>query len=300
METPLHHPSMKKIENLDLGHTRHGLDKSIIVKISDVYDDKSLEADFPHRHNFYMICLVVKGSGLHVIDFETIEIKPGRLFFLKPEQVHFWQVRKGSKLAVVQFSAGFPASLTDFKRLPAIHSELKSHVDLTEDNKVVIFESIRRIDTENNNRQLNSDLIIQAEIVILLARMERLMKPDLSQSPANSRSVIVENFKGLIEKKFKDVIAIVDYARLLNITPNYLNILVKKTTGLTATEFLHNRVILEAKRLLINNHYDIVQVAFELGFKDASYFSRFFKRLAGMSPSAFRNSIYKKYQHPDN
>lgn len=291
---------MKKIENLDLGHTKYGLDKSLIVKISDVSDDRSLETDFPHRHNFYMICLVVNGSGIHVIDFEAIEIKPGRLFFLQPEQVHFWKVRKGSKLAVVQFSPDFPAILTDYKRLPAIHSELKSCVDLKNDDKTVIFEMIRRIEEENKHRQHNSDLIIQAEIVILLASLERLMKPDLYPGQVTSRSVIVENFKSLVEKKFKEVAAIADYARLLNITPNYLNIAVKKTTGITATEFLHNRIILEAKRLLINNHYDIVQVAFELGFKDASYFSRFFKRLTGMSPSAFRNIIYKKYQHPDH
>jgi AraC family transcriptional regulator, transcriptional activator of pobA len=76
-----------------------------------------------------------------------------------------------------------------------------------------------------------------------------------------------------------------------------LNIIVKEITGLTVNELIHKRIILEAKRLLINEHLDILQIAFELGFKDASYFARFFKRSTGLSPTQFRNDIYKIYQH---
>jgi AraC-like DNA-binding protein len=63
---------------------------------------------------------------------------------------------------------------------------------------------------------------------------------------------------------------------------------------------MHERVLLEARRLLIQKNSDITQIAFDLGFNDASYFSRFFKKTSGQSPSEFRAGIYKMYQHQDN
>ncbi|MHB9019794.1 MAG: helix-turn-helix domain-containing protein [Minisyncoccota bacterium] len=288
---------MRKIENLDIGHTKHGFDKKFNVKISDVLDDKSLETDFPHRHNFYMICLIIKGSGTHVIDFEKIDIKPNRLFFLKPEQVHFWEVKPKSKLAVVQFSDNYLTELFNYNTIPAINTSFESFIDLQPDNVSTILEILQKIDSENVQNAINSNKIIQANIFILLSEIERLIKFDSIQRTKSNKYRILDNFKSLLNKKYKEITSVNEFANLLNITPNYLNIIVKETTGLTANELMHKRIILEAKRLLINNQSDVVQVAFELGFKDASYFARFFKRSTGLSPTEFRNDIYKMYQH---
>jgi AraC family transcriptional regulator, transcriptional activator of pobA len=125
-----------------------------------------------------------------------------------------------------------------------------------------------------------------------------LIKNETIQRTKSNKYLILDHFKILLNKKFKEVASVNQFADLLNITPNYLNMIVKETTGLTANEFMHKRIILEAKRLLINNQLDIAQIAFDLGFKDASYFARFFKRSTGLSPTEFRNGIYKMYQHP--
>lgn len=291
---------MKKIENLDIGHTKHGFDKKINVKISDIDNDLSLETDFPHRHNFYMICLIIKGSGTHVIDFEKIDIKPNRLFFLKPEQVHFWEVRPKSKLAVVQFSDNYLTELFNYNTIPAINTSFESFIDLQPDNVSTILEILKRIDSENAQNKINSNKIIQAYIFILLSEIERLIKSDSIHRNKSNKYTILDNFKSLLNNKYKEITSVNEFANLLNITPNYLNIIVKETTGLTANELMHKRIILEAKRLLINSQSDVVQVAFELGFKDASYFARFFKRSTGLSPSEFRNDIYKMYRNTDN
>jgi AraC family transcriptional regulator, transcriptional activator of pobA len=288
---------MRKIENLDIGHTKHGFDKKFMVKISDVLDDNSLETDFPHRHNFYMICLITKGSGVHVIDFEKIELIPNRLFFLRPEQVHFWQVQSKSKLAVIQFSADFLTELFSYNNIPAINSSIDSFIDLQPETAASITQIFQTIDSENNQNQINSKKIIQANIFILLSEIERLINNDPIKRNKGNKYTILDNFKSLLSKKYKKISSVSEFASLLNITPNYLNIVVKETTGQTANELMHKRIILEAKRLLINEHSDIVQIAFELGFKDASYFARFFKKSTGQSPTEFRNDIYKMYQH---
>lgn len=288
---------MKKIENLDIGHTKHGLNKRFIVKISDVLDDIRLETNFPHRHNFYMICLIIKGSGTHVIDFEKIAIKANRLFFLKPEQVHFWEVQPKSELAVVQFSENFMTELFNVINIPSINTSFESFIDLQPENASLFFEIIKKIEYENVQNKLNSTKIIQANIFILLSEIERLIKSDLIQRTKSNKYIILDSFKNLLNKKRKELTSVNEYANLLSITPNYLNIIVKETTGLTANELIQKRIILEAKRLLINIHLDIAQIAFELGFKDASYFARFFKRSTGLSPTQFRDDIYKMYQH---
>jgi len=291
---------MKKIENLDIGHTKHRFDIKFIVKISDVPDDKSLETDFPHRHNFYMVCLIIKGSGTHVIDFEKIDIIPNRLFFLKPEQVHFWQVQPKSKFAVIQFSDDFLTGLFNYNTIPAINNSSDSFFDLQPDTAATFSQILQKIETENTLNQINSKKIIQANIFILLSEIERLINNDSVKRNKGIKYTILDNFKSLLNEKYKEITSVSEFAGLLNITPNYLNIVVKETTGLTANDLIHKRIILEARRLLIDEYSDIVQIAFELGFKDASYFARFFKKATGQSPSDFRSTSYEMYRNQNN
>ena len=288
---------MRKIENLDIGHVKRGFDNNFKIRISEDFDDKSVETDFPHRHNFYTVCLVIKGNGVHVIDFEKIDIKPDRLFFIKPEQIHFWQISPRSKLAIIQFSVDYLARLFNPDSIPAIHSALKQYIDLQTEESGLIYSIISKIDTENNKNDLNSDKIIQAQIFIILAEIERLSRIETVQKSKGNKIEILNNFKRLLNANYKEITTISGYAKLLSITPNWLNIIIKETTGFTANELMHNRILLEAKRLLINKNIDITQIAYELGFKDASYFARFFKKSTGISPSGFRSGIYKMYQH---
>jgi AraC family transcriptional regulator, transcriptional activator of pobA len=288
---------VNSIENLDIGHVKHAFDNNFKVQISEASDSKSLETDFPHRHNFFMICLVINGNGIHVIDFEKIEIKPCRLFFIKPEQVHFWNVHPNSKLAIIQFSTDFLTQLFTLDSIPSIQSASTSYIDLDQTETQKIVSVFQKIDDEKDLSNYNSFKIVQAYIFILLAEIERFLNPESIYKRKGNRSEILENFKRLLNKRYKELTSVSDYSQLLNITPNYLNIVIKQSTGYTANELLHQRIVLEAKRQLININTDITQIAFDLGFKDASYFSRFFKKETGSSPSGFRQNVYKMYQH---
>jgi AraC-like DNA-binding protein len=291
---------MQKIENLDIGHVKRGTENNFKIKISEITDDLNLETDFPHRHNFYMACLVINGSGKHIIDFEKIQIVPNRLFFLKPEQVHFWEVKPKSKLAVLQFSSDFLTHLFSFDVIPALSAASNSYFDLTREKAGSLFEIYQKIESESLSNERFSEKIIQAEIYILLTEIERLIKSSDAPLTKNNKIDLLNQFKKLLNDKYKEITTISGYASLLNITPNYLNIVVKETTGKTANSLMHERVLLEARRLLIQKNSDITQIAFDLGFNDASYFSRFFKKASGQSPSEFRAGIYKMYQHQDN
>jgi AraC-like DNA-binding protein len=81
----------------------------------------------------------------------------------------------------------------------------------------------------------------------------------------------------------------------LYITPNHLNALSKEQLGISAGELIRNRIILEAKRLLAIKDYSIAEIAYELSFADNSYFTKFFKKIEGVTPEEFRkNTIRNK------
>ncbi len=79
-------------------------------------------------------------------------------------------------------------------------------------------------------------------------------------------------------------------AAQLHITPLYLNEIVKEITGFPASYWIHQEIMLEAKRLLYYTNLDVKQIAFDLGYEDHAYFSRFFKKNTGLTAGEFRNT----------
>jgi AraC family transcriptional regulator, transcriptional activator of pobA len=76
----------------------------------------------------------------------------------------------------------------------------------------------------------------------------------------------------------------------LNIHPNYLTNIVKTETGKSATDWIQERTISEAKALLGNSTHTISEIAYALGFTDSTHFAKFFKKINGISPSEFRKN----------
>ncbi|MDQ3073368.1 MAG: helix-turn-helix transcriptional regulator [Bacteroidota bacterium] len=87
----------------------------------------------------------------------------------------------------------------------------------------------------------------------------------------------------------------VTYAEHLGISEKHLNELSKTYTGKKISEVIHERLMLEAKRLLLHSALSVKEIGYFLSFEDPSYFTRFFKRKAGKSPARFRNEIRKAY-----
>ena len=128
----------------------------------------------------------------------------------------------------------------------------------------------------------------------LFLTVERDNPKTIKKGPSAYHSLILRNFRRLIEDHFKTVKLPKDYAGMLYITPNHLNALCKDHMGISAGEVIRNRIILEAKRLLINFDLSVGDIAQELNFPDNSYFVKFFKKYTHTTPEAFRNKNYRK------
>ena len=99
-----------------------------------------------------------------------------------------------------------------------------------------------------------------------------------------------------MEQNFRQMKSVAEYAEILNITSGHLNDTVQKEIGKTTSEIIHERIILEAKRLLYHSPKSVKEIAYELLYDDPSYFARFFKTHTQLTPEQFRKRIREKYQ----
>ena len=277
---------MKEIGSLQIGHSS--------VKENDfkikcgVVNDRHIEVPFSHRHFFYAIYWIHEGSGTHFIDFKEYEVKPDRIFFIRPEQIHFLQGDAGMKYSALQFTTDFMD--TSFS---STQNRIAVCKDLTENEKKRIKLLFGQLHAESVSSLANSMAIIQSEVNTLLLELERI---SLLSNAFPAIPNLLQEYKELIEHEFINDRQVRNYAKRLGVSSNYLNVLTQKHLGKSALEMINERVTLEMKRLLLRTDYDISEIAYKLGFNELSYFSRFFRRNTGMSPHEFRTVMNKMYQ----
>jgi AraC-like DNA-binding protein len=138
--------------------------------------------------------------------------------------------------------------------------------------------------------------MLSSLLSVLLLSAKRLYIPENNYGRKMPfRSDLTRRFKSSVEKNFMSVKSVNKYARLLNISSGHLNDMVHQDTGRTASEIIHERIILEAKRLLYRSEKSVKEIAFAIGYDDPSYFVKFFKVRAGITPDQFRKHIREKY-----
>lgn len=277
---------MKKVSGLQIGHSSIK-DKDFKIEC-DVINDKNVEVPFSHRHYFYAIYWIHEGNGMHIIDFEEYEMKPVRVFFIKPEQVHFMQIEGSLKYSALQFTEDFMIPINS-----KVEKEIPVYIDIDKNEKSRIEILFNQIQKESVSRLPNSTVIIRSEINTLLLDLERMAMP------ISNFSILPDllcKYREMIDKNFIKERQVQFYATQLGVCPNYMNVLTRKFLGKSALELINERTVLEIKRMLLRSDFTISEIAYRLGFNELSYFSRFFRLKTGMTPQKFRDSMNKMYQ----
>ena len=265
----------------------------------DHYLDTHTDLRFPHKHSFYHLVYFTEGSGQHSIDFINFPVEAGQIYFMIPGQVHTWNFRDRPKGYIINFSEQYIHTLVANTRYleqftffsgmaheQVVRIPAKERAGLTQ-----LFELIIREAAGDN--ELNNDMIRTSMIQLFIA-VNRLAAGKRTVPYTQYNSVLLRNFQKLIDLHYKDKKLTKDYAVMLFVTPNHLNALSKQLTGRPAGELIRDRVLLEAKRLLVNAEMNVSEIAAELNFEDNSYFSKFFKKYSGVTPEGFRKKIIEK------
>ncbi|MES2419285.1 MAG: helix-turn-helix transcriptional regulator [Bacteroidota bacterium] len=248
-----------------------------------------------HRHSFFHLVFFTAGSGTQQIDFKKFAVKPGLIYFMIPGQVHRWDFETEPDGYIINFDKTYLSTfLTDPNYLENF-SFFSGQTDLqvleldeaTQNLIIPIFEEIL---AEGTDRLKIGDDLVKVLILKLFIEVSRFSKQQKNSNINLYSYTLLKNFQDLIAQNYAQIRLPKQYAVLLYITPNHLNALCKDLLGIPAGAVIRERVVLEAKRLLINVDLTIAQIAEKLNFKDHSYFIKFFKKYEAITPEKFRKN----------
>jgi AraC-like DNA-binding protein len=249
-----------------------------------------------HKHSFYHLVLFTEGAGSHAIDFQNFLVKPFQIYFMVPGQVHSWHLQGKVDGYVINFSNQFFQSLllrADYlEQFPFFNGTATDAViHLPETLQLQVLDLFEKLVSESNSGQrLGLDMVrvLMLQLFILMGRLS--FEHPTPQITAYNYTLL-KKYQSLVEKNYNSLRLPKEYAELLFITPNHLNTICNEVLGHSAGVVIRNRIMLEAKRLLINLQLTISEIAYQLNFSDNSYFTKFFKKHAGLTPEKFRESI---------
>jgi AraC family transcriptional activator of pobA len=253
----------------------------------------------PHRHDFYVTVLFTKGKGIHEIDFQKYEVSEGSIFFLSPGQVHSWELSEDTDGYIFFCSQEYydmhyvNRKLRSFPFFSSSTFPRKFQFESEELLKIInLFQGIEEEYIAQN--MMKDDLILSLMSQIYIHTTRQFSKDlDKISSPASvSYFKHYQDFENLVEEYFTTQKSIAYYASVMEISPKHLNRITQTVVQKTATEVITERVILEAKRMLMYLDESLVEIAFRLGYEEYSYFVRVFRKGSGMTPTQF----IKKYK----
>lgn len=259
-----------------------------VLKEDNINTGITVEA---HRHDYYHIMYVKNGIGKHSVDFKTYKVLPNTIFFISPGQVHSLEIDKDIEGYVISFNSDFYLLNNSVQKLmdfPFFHSLYNEPVMYLTDKIDEIQYFLEGIFVENKSLEKGNGNLLRALMEVFLIKTSRIYTQTNVNVTPNHLSFQLRKLEALIDSNFKELKQLNDYADLMYISPKHLNSLCKKGLNKTVTNLIHERIIIEAKRLLLFTNNSISEVALELGFTEKSYFMRFFKKHTLLTADSFR------------
>jgi len=267
----------------------------------EVFDaNRHFSVKYPHRHDFFEVLYLSKGSGFHIIDGNKYEIQPPCVFFMSPGQAHKIEFSSDIEGYIFIFTSEFYLiNQTNQNRL----IEFPFFFTIRQENRPLMLESkqdVQFLETlfskgiaEVEKGEKFSVDLLRSVLDLILTSCTVLYKSDENLLPKGRGNIVVKKFLQLVEENYQNNLTVNEYAYKLSVTPNHLTQTVNQLTGKTSSQIIKAKQVLEIKRLLVHTNLSVTEIAGRLNFPDQSYFSKFFKREAGLSPLQYRVKIVK-------
>lgn len=266
-----------------------------------IYD---LEKDNPFDHiqrlNYYSLIWIQKGNGTLKADFYEYDFNDNMLLSFSPYQPFMLCAKTEISGVIIHFHPDFFCIHKHHKEV-ACHGVLFNNIYdppmvQVEDKAKASFEMI----IEQVKDEMRKSALAQYELLIsylkifliTASRLKTEQQHEAKKATINKEEpFILQNLKNYIEKHYKIKHSASEYASMLAITPKALTRLTKTHFNKTLTDLISERIIIEAKRELYLTNKTIKEIAFELGYNDEYYFSRFFKKNVEISPQLYRETV---------
>lgn len=275
---------------------QHLNDKSLEFKYYEIVPIKTSEGERdlePHRHLFYELFLFFTGSGKHTIDFEDFDISPPSIQLVAPHQLHQVKHSKDSQGYVIKIQPVLIAAnpfLSNFFSFIQYNQHFKVGVTIDAEDAAILKNSYLFLEQYQNTNYNESIFAALAVLNLYIAILKKYQNEHL-QGESNPNNEYFNQFLSLAEQHYLIEKSADYYTQATNLSLNRLNAIVRERTGMSVKKFLINRVLLEAKRLIIHSEKSVKEIAYQLDFLEPAHFSNFFKKHLGITPSKFRSEF---------
>jgi AraC family transcriptional activator of pobA len=247
----------------------------------------------PHLHHaLHQMIFVLRGRGVMLADGRRSQYRPPAIIVIPAGTVHGFEFEPGTQGHVISVSVELLRGLG--QREPGVTALFKqpSTIETRADElrATDLAQSVRMLAREFARPDAADGLALHGWLEVLLGNLLRLasVMPNPADPVVGQRRQLMDRFSEQLEHRFRDNQAVAEFARALHVSESRLRSVCLASTGQSPLQLIHTRILLEAKRQLHYTNSPVGEIAYALGFDDPAYFTRFFSRLAGESPRAFR------------
>jgi AraC family transcriptional regulator, transcriptional activator of pobA len=256
----------------------------------------------PFKHEFYAIGLLFDGT---ITEWHGQKELNANIIFNSPYQLISWNIVNDWKGYYLMFTQDYLSQsnlninlLLDF---PFLKLDEVKPIRIPNEYLEKVQINFENIIEEYNSANSDKFKFIDNYLSLILHQIKRFSEGSQSHFFAsgqnrNSEINLVSRYQALIEGKLNsenvnlEYLSTSFYSKELNIHPNYLNAIVKRVSGLTAKQMIQDKIVLTAKALLIQSNLSVKEIAYKLGYEEATHFSSFFKKNTGFTPLQYKET----------
>ena len=278
-----------------------GFEQFFIVRVEDMIRRMKLPVP-PTRTDASTLIFLIEGEAVMSIGSETYTIRQHECLVVPAGQVFSFESGVDQNRGYLcnfhrDFLLGSPVPGSRRHEFEFLSVWGNPRISFGPEAAAVLRPLLDRMLREYSARALANADLLQAYLRALLCEIDLVYQPLVDSAPTAAVH-LVQRFRELLAAHFRTQQLVADYAARLCVSPNHLTKVVKAATGKSPTKWIAEAVVLEAKVLLHQSALSVGEVAGEVGLADASYFSRLFKKHAGLTPLAFRHRIEKSGNRP--
>jgi AraC-like DNA-binding protein len=264
-----------------------------VFRYEESLDPRQVRSN-PHRHDFFQILWLDEGRGTLRCDLAAHAFSGPTLAFFAPGRLHAWDHEIEPRGILFGFPQSFFNADADYPgligRLPFLQEAERPLLSFSGKEAEDMARHFSQLLVEAARELPGRDDIVRAFITIILSKIRQHLHVHTQETrrAEPAAATLPQRFRIALDQKFPKLLKVSDYAKLLQVSRSHLNEELRRHTGRSASDHIHDRLLLEARRLLVYSPMTVAQIAYELQFQDPSYFGRFFRLRTGISPGTFR------------
>lgn len=245
-----------------------------------------------HRHDYFEVVFVQSGNGYHNIDFKRFDISAGNIYIIYPGQVHLMN-RGDAEGLLIQFRKDIFEYIHPLKHYHFYNRA--SEIEVSESLFSHLYDLCQRINAiyqqkaDMNMVRHKAFSYLQIILICLLEQQHELINN-------NKGHQTLSHYLSLLEGNITENRKVAEYADMIGCSPDKLNEVCKSTLGKTASEILHEELLLEIRRMLLLDQLSLKELTYKFNFENQANFNAYIKSKTGLSPGELQKQVLEFYK----